>query len=119
MKIQIRFGLALLALAAVVFVGTGSAFARSQNIDHHRGKLAEDLREAMSDRAPGTIPVIVTYKSAPDAVDLGKARKAGRVVRPLRSVNGLAARMSKRAIDVLARDPRVLSISPDREIHGS
>ena len=124
MKIQIRASLIVLLVAALLAgaATTGAAAAQRGQIraTEARSKIAPDLDESVNEAVRrGPINVIVTYRSAPDAGDLRKARLAGRVSRPLRSVDGLAARMTRRGIERLARDPHVVSISPDRPVHST
>src|SRR5213593_4729800 len=100
-----------IAVLASLFVPAANAAALSTaNADRvaaeQKTKVAADL-QARLERAPARRleSVIVTYASAPVASDVQKLRSRGHLDRPLRSVNGVAARLSRKAIADLSRDP--------------
>jgi hypothetical protein len=86
MKTTFRMGALILALSLLVIAtprtaSAALAVADSQPAAH--SVIADDLREVVADvYSRGTVPVIVTYRSAPNATDLGRRPRPGRSPRP-------------------------------------
>src|SRR5262245_50381871 len=78
-------------------------------------KLAPDLLSSMS--VAHEQRVIVTYAPGLDAPNVqALVSKSGRAARHVAGSSAIAARLSRREIESLASDSRVLSISPDRKV---
>jgi hypothetical protein len=81
-------------------------------------KLAADLKGRIE--SGGTHRVIVSHDASFGSSDLDALRNRGeRLRRNHPGIGGFSADLSSEAIEDLASDPRVLSISPDRKVVGN
>src|SRR5436309_1307306 len=123
-RLQTNRTRAALALLVIFILSLAPALAAAQRNGasqdrEDRSKIATDLLQTMDAGMTTRTPVIVTYAATPTARDVQKIRSRGALDRQLRSVNGLSARLSRKAIRDLSRDPRIASISPDRTVRGT
>ena len=79
-------------------------------------KLSDDLQKV----SPGvSLDVIVQFTGPPSQADINSiTNSGGNLKRSLPNINGALIRLPRTALDGIARNPRVLYISPDRKLSG-
>ncbi len=82
----------------------------------HKAKISKDLAHLDPE---ASVPVIIQWKTAPDAFSDAKVASLGGVVGAhFKSIKGGTYVVNAAAIESLAKDPDVAYITPDRRVHA-